>query len=142
MVAPVGSPDGSWGGMTSRSSEYDSPPRDVQAVRVLLVCHRWNRERSESGLVRAVEAELGAQRHAIEDGWPSHAALDAFDCVIVFVRFRELAARPALDWGNFDGRRIMLEHDAYMNYVDVAISHHRGRWPEEFHRHRFDSTLR
>lgn len=106
-----------------------------------MVTHRWPRMRSEDAFVDAIEEELGSSVVRVEDGWPEPASFAGVDAVVVFIRFRELASSAPIEWGRFGGLRLMVDHDAYLNYVDVAPSHHRGRWPEVFRHHRFDALV-
>jgi glycosyltransferase involved in cell wall biosynthesis len=91
-------------------------------------------------LLRAFEAE-GVELVHTPRGDASAADPTGYDAVIVFVRFRFLVAAPPIDWRGFAGTRVLLEHDAYQNYSQLAGRRFLGAWPPEVERQGFDLTI-
>lgn len=107
-----------------------------------LLVSRWERRRSEQAFVAAILDQLDAEFLPVEDGWPAGSLFRGFDRVVYFVRFRDLAVEPPVDWGSFSGSRVMVDHDAYNNYPDLGQAQGLlGQWPVEFRRHRFDLLI-
>ncbi|MCC6930534.1 MAG: glycosyltransferase family 1 protein [Gemmatimonadaceae bacterium] len=119
-------------------------------MRALLLHHPYTYPRFEQDFVDRV-AELdefdvvAADVQALEAGTLAGGdrsiALSHYDAVIVFVAFRRLRTAPTLDWGDFLGLRVLMDHDIIQNYSDIFDATLGGAWPPVFHRHRFDTMV-
>ena len=58
--------------------------------------------------------------------------------VVFFVHHQSLHGSPGLDWEDFHGPRLWFEQDAYQNFLSIANSRYRGRFPKTFRRWKFD----
>lgn len=109
----------------------------MSQLKILLVQHRRPQRMAESGLEEAIRSELAADVHYVENGWTLPALAD-YDVVIVFVRFAELAAGQRVEWGDFQGLRVLMDHDSFQDYGGWPGSPYEGRWTEILHRDAFD----
>lgn len=66
-------------------------------------------------------------------------ALDSFDVVLVWVRFRHRVDGPPLEWGSYRGQRVWMEQDAWLSFVPHHEYH--DRFPGVFRRDRFDLMI-
>jgi hypothetical protein len=81
----------------------------------------------------------------VDDGWPLRMApipdLEAYAAVVWFVRFRELAAQPSIDWTGYRGHRVLFDEDAWHFFSSLDFHPPNRSWPETFRRHGFDLVL-
>jgi len=122
------------------------------ALRILLITHpdlATGQNRSESRFVSALVGLEDVVTVYWEDlPQPSVSAACSvsgnsptdFEVCVFFVRFRFLQAISAVDWSGFGGARILLEHDAWMNYSPGHPQWH-GAFPAVYKRDRFDAMF-
>ena len=85
-------------------------------MRTLLVTNRADRPRFEVAQVNAIVAGGGVTKWEVEqDGWEL-PRLDHYDCVVFFVKFRQLAERASIEWRGFSGLRVLMDHDSFQDY--------------------------
>jgi len=110
-------------------------------VRVLFLTRGFDRLRSEVRLLDALESD--PTFHVVSCDPPDLggvgllARIETFDAVVVFMKYADLVAAPAIEWHGYEGLRVMLEHDAWFNYAAVAPAL-TGTFPGTFSRHGFD----
>ena len=75
-------------------------------------------------------------RAAAEEGQVDLADIDV---CMTYLRFRLLMLEP-FDWTGFDGKRVFMEHDAWIGY-SPALPEWRGRFPAVYRRDGFDLMI-
>lgn len=111
-----------------------------------LVGHRDHLTRATTAPLYAGLAEHFDRRLTfVEDGWPESITdvegHEEADICLWFVRFRLLRERPAFEWGDYAGRRIMYDFDTNANYHLLSTGPNRGEWPVVFRRLGFDTLV-
>ena len=116
-----------------------------RTVRLCVVGQRYQLDREYVSIYEALGRELDLTTRLVDDGWPISIDdvrdYDSYDAILWFVRFRELAERPAFRWGDYAGLRLMYDQDAYQNFSQMAGSKFLGRWPEVVRRNEFEIVL-
>jgi len=113
--------------------------------RIILIGHRYHLDKEMLGVYKAFCSTFDTQTLFVDDGWPQSIedlpdADSALAC-IWFVRFRELVQRPAFQWKNYSGHRIMYDWDVHANYHTMLGDFYKGQWPKEFRRHEFSLLM-
>jgi hypothetical protein len=98
------------------------------------------------GFYDAMEKRFDLRIHFVDDYWPSSikdiSDYEKYDACIWYVRFRELIEKPAFDWTDFKGLRVMYDEDAHINFHLMADqSHYLGKWPIVFKRQEFQMMI-
>lgn len=82
----------------------------------------------------------------VEDCWPTSieeiSDYEKYDACIWFVRFRELINKPAFNWKDFKGFRVMYDEDANQNFHllgDKGL--YLGKWPVVYNRQEFHMMI-
>jgi hypothetical protein len=110
-------------------------------MRALVLVREPDRPRSEVGLLDALASDANFTLVRVEP--PDFSRIGALgneagaDAVVVSVKYRDLLAAPDLDWRGYTGLRVMLEHDAWLNFALLSLAH-KGTYPSTFRRHGFD----
>ena len=110
------------------------------AHRALFVDGPVDRDRYELGFSEAVcsQFDVTALRPLEFAEWRP-GSLDEYEVVFVYRRFAELEAAPSIEWGDYRGRRVMVDHDAFHDFT--SWSDRPGRWRAAFARHGFDTLV-
>lgn len=105
-------------------------------MRTLVLHRRFDRDRSEVDFLAALQSVADVRE------WSSPVRASGYDAVVVMVAFRDLVVSDPIDWAGFDGLRVLLDHDAYLNYWAMSErAPYLGAWPGAIRRHRFDLLL-
>jgi hypothetical protein len=106
----------------------------------LVISSRSDRERTEEAFLalladdpRFVVGRVESVREA------ERMVRDDFRSITLFLKARWLHAEPTFEWGNFSGRRCLLDHDIYANYADDRRI--RGAWDPVFAANHFDVVI-
>lgn len=67
--------------------------------------------------------------------------LQHYDAVVFFVKFRHLRLRESIDWRSFDGLRVLMDHDAFMEFVGWSGTAYRNEWTRHTPRLGFDMAV-
>ena len=110
--------------------------------KILLIGHKYHLSMHIKGLYDAMQKRFDLRIQLVDDYWPSSVRditdYEKYDACIWYVRFRELMDKPAFDWADFNGIRVMYEEDAHINYHRmVGDSLYFGKWPEVYKRNQF-----
>lgn len=110
---------------------------------VLLIGQKYHLSKYMKGFYDALERRFDLRVHFVEDFWPTSIKqfhnYEKFDACIWYVRFRELMDKPAFDWDDFKGLRVMYDEDAHQNFhFMVGQGLYLGKWPvvskrQDFH---------
>jgi hypothetical protein len=110
-------------------------------MRTLVLAEEPDRPRSEVGLLDALASDATFTLAYVEPrDFSRIGALGneaACDAVVVSVKYRHLLAAPDVDWQGYTGLRVMLEHDAWLNFAFLSPAY-KGTYPLTFRRHGFD----
>jgi hypothetical protein len=121
------------------------PPRSP--LRVAVLCHRHHLGGHQGHVYDALARRFALTLVVIEeDGWPQRLSDlpegGEFDAILWQVKGRLLRDRSPFDWQTYSGPRIMLAHDTYRSYMQIASgSDTLGMWPPMIHRQGFDLVL-
>lgn len=81
----------------------------------------------------------------IEDGWPRSIAevpnYQGYDACMWFVLFRMLMDQRPFDWADYRGLRLLHDRDAHANFHNMLDPRYIGKWPEVFHRDKFQFLI-
>lgn len=95
-------------------------------------------------IVDAITSALDASVVSADQEWSrvgSIAVDRRADVVLLFVRFRFLAAQSSTHWGSFDGLRAVYDLDTNQDFAAVIQSSYGGRWVPEMRRHGIGTLL-
>lgn len=121
----------------------DADGSSTYSPKILVTTRRCLLSRAEWGLYEALKKRFRLRIMCIEDGWPARAGdVSGYDkdyvAWIWHVPFRHLMLKPAFDWGDYRGLRLMLDFDVQQNYSAFdASGAYLGKWPEVFRRNGF-----
>lgn len=78
-----------------------------------------------------------------EDAFHRGGELDVqrFDAVVFFVKFRHLRLRDSIAWRGFGGLRVLMDHDAFMDFVGWSGTAYRNEWTRHTPRLGFDMAV-
>jgi glycosyltransferase involved in cell wall biosynthesis len=112
-------------------------------ARILLIVGTSDRQRSELGLFNAFRADYRFHVREVASVAEAAAAIQdrdgEYDAVVVFLKFADVKVALPLDWGSFDGLRVLYDHDALWNYS--AFGSLQGEWPKAVRRHGFQLVV-
>ena len=104
-------------------------------MRALVLVQEPDRPRSEVGLLDALASDASFTVVRVEPRdfnrigvRGSEAGCDA---VVVYMKYRDLLAAPDIDWRGYTGLRVMLEHDAWLNFAMLSPAY-RGTFDSTF----------
>jgi hypothetical protein len=107
--------------------------------RILLVCHRDRLGRHRAPVHRAFDRRFDVVRYFVEDGWPASVeqlpGYDGYEAIVWWVRFRRLREHPPVDWGGYQGARVVYDWDVFQNYWHIGgAGDYRGMYADVFKR--------
>jgi hypothetical protein len=117
----------------------------TRPARIAILSHdeAWPEHSYNRTFVQTMVRELDAQFVDVDRAWPpvvsDIAGYRSLDAIVTFIRYRQLVVADPIDWRNFDGVRIQLEHDAYTDAV--LAGPFKGTWARTFRRHQFDHLI-
>jgi glycosyl transferase family 1 len=116
-----------------------------ERARLCVIAQKYQLGREYMPLHTALANSFAVTRVYTDDGWPMSIRdirdYRRFDAVLWFVRFRELIKRPAFDWADFRGMRLMYDQDAYQNFSLLAGDRFLNAWPKVYRKQRLDALL-
>jgi len=104
-------------------------------MRALVLAREPDRPRSEVGLLDALASDAAFTLVRVEP--PDFSRVGELaneagaDAVVVSVKYRDLLAASDLDWQGYTGLRVMLEHDAWLNFAMLSPAY-RGTFDSTF----------
>jgi hypothetical protein len=111
---------------------------------VLFVTSRATRPRAEVDMVRSFAANPSITVREVDDPNYTLPALGDFDAVVFFVKFRQLRLADSIAWRGYDGLRVLMDHDAFMDYTTWSYffgTTYRGEWTQHIRRLGFDLAV-
>lgn len=115
-------------------------------VKTLFVTNRYS-WRSGQLFVSAVENSGPVTKLEVEDAHEPPRSkgyehelplLSEYDAVVFFVKFKQLRLWHGINWGHYDGLKVLWDDDSFMDYAGWANTPYRGEWTEHFRRLNFD----
>lgn len=117
----------------------------TRPLRIAILSHdeAWPEHSYNRTFVQTMVRELDAQFVDVDRAWPpvisDIAGYGSLDAIVTFIRYRQLVVADPIDWRNFGGIRIQLDHDAYTDAVLAGPL--KGTWARTFRRHQFDHLI-
>jgi hypothetical protein len=114
--------------------------------KILLIGHKYHLTKYMKGFYDALLKRFDLRFLFVDDYWPSSmddiAEYRNYDACIWYVRFRELIEKPAFNWKDFTGIRVMYDEDAHQNFhFMVDKNPYLGKWPVVYNQNEFHTLI-